>query len=61
MSQLSNLTMSSEIEMNDLSRELEAEQDGTNKQLEESNSGGKDYIISAWAWTSTTLFVLFVG
>jgi hypothetical protein len=53
--------MSSEIEMNDLSRELEAEQDGTNKQLEESNSGGKDYIISAWAWTSTTLFVLFVG
>jgi hypothetical protein len=51
----------SEIEMNDLSRELEAEQDGTNKQLEDSNSSVKDYtIISAWAWTSTTLFVPFV-
>ncbi|KIM87154.1 hypothetical protein PILCRDRAFT_301803 [Piloderma croceum F 1598] len=51
--------MSSEIEMNDLPRELEAEQDGTNKQqVEDSNSGGKDYTISAWAWTSTTLFFL---
>ena len=53
--------MSGEIEMNDLLRELEAKQDGTNKQLEESNSGGKDCILSAWAWTSTTLFVPFVG
>jgi len=43
--------MPSEIEMNDLPRKLDTEDDTDNQEL------GKDYTISVWAWTSTTLFV----
>jgi len=44
--------MSGEIEMNDLL--LDAEQDNTYNKY----SDDKDYTISVWAWTSTTLFFL---
>jgi len=48
--------MSGEIEMNDLTRsKFEAERDTNDQDLDDVV---KDYTISVWAWTSTTLFFL---
>jgi hypothetical protein len=49
--------MSGEIEMNDLTRsKFEAERDTNDQDLDDVV---KDYTISVWAWTSTTLFAHF--